>query len=146
VAPDPTGFSREVAKFGYHIQDAFYRRVMALEGHEIDRFIFISVGKEAPHHVGVFELDWRSLQEGEAATKYALEKFSNARKTGIWDYGYGELQTIQIPSWSFEHTRQTDLTLGTQRQGDTHANFIRRDKRQRWRIHSCEPAAKPLDT
>lgn len=105
ISPDPTGFAKQCAQFGYHIQDAFYRRVMALEGHEIDRFIFISVGKDAPHHVGVFELDWRSLQEGEAATKYALEKFSNARKTGIWDYGYGELQTIQIPSWSFEHTQ-----------------------------------------
>lgn len=104
ISPDPVGFAKQCANFGYHIQDAFYRRVMAIEGHEIDRFIFISVGKEPPHHVGVFELDWRSLKEGEAATRYALEKFSTARKTGVWDYGYGELQTIQIPSWSFEHT------------------------------------------
>tara|TARA_R110000803_G_scaffold105766_2_gene173946 strand:- start:543 stop:1334 length:792 start_codon:yes stop_codon:yes gene_type:complete len=105
ISPDPVGFAKQCAQFGYHIQDAFYRRVMALEGYEIDRFIFISVGKEAPHHVGVYELDWRSLQEGEAATRYALEKYSTARKTDVWDYGYGELQTLQIPSWSFEHTQ-----------------------------------------
>jgi hypothetical protein len=104
VAPDPSGFSREVAKFGYHVQEAFYRRVMALDGHEIDRFIFISVGKEAPHPVGVYELDWRSLQEGEAATKYALEQFATASKTGVWDYGFGELQTLRIPEYSFQFT------------------------------------------
>lgn len=105
IAPDPAGFGKQCAQFGYHIQDAFYRRVMALEGLEIDRFIFITVGKEAPHHVGCYELDWSSLAEGDAATEYALGKYAEARKTGVWDYGFGELQTIQIPSWSFQHSQ-----------------------------------------
>ena len=54
----------------------------------------------------VLSTDKSFLLRQTTATKYALEKFSNARKTGIWDYGYGELQTIQIPSWSFEHTQE----------------------------------------
>ena len=104
ISPDPEGFAKQVAQFGYHIQEAFYRRVMAIEGHEIDRFIFISVGKEAPYPVGVYELDWRSLQEGEAATKYALEQYAIACNKNVWSYNFGDLQTLQIPSWAFKFT------------------------------------------
>jgi len=102
VDPSPEGFARQVANFGYHIQDQFYRRVMTLNGVEIDRFIFIAVGKEAPYAVGVYELDWRTLEEGNAAVKYALEQYATAQKSGVWGYGYGELQTLQIPPYAFK--------------------------------------------
>jgi len=102
VDPSPEGFARQVANFGYHIQDQFYRRVLTLNGVEIDRFIFIAVGKEAPYPVGVYELDWRTLEEGKAAVKYALEQYATAQQTGIWDYGYGSLQTLQIPPYAFK--------------------------------------------
>ena len=102
IDPSPEGFARQVANFGYHIQDAFYRRVLTLNGIEIDRFIFIAVGKEAPYAVGVYELDWRTLDEGKAAVKYALEQYAEAQKSGIWGYGYGELQTLQIPPYAFK--------------------------------------------
>ncbi len=104
VAPDPEGFAKQVANFGYHIQESFYRRTMGLIGEEIDRFIFISVGKEAPYPVGVYELDWRTLNEGDAAVQHALEQYAIARNTGVWGYGYGELQTLQIPRWAFQFT------------------------------------------
>jgi hypothetical protein len=77
---------------------------MGLLGHEIDRFIFISVGKEAPYPVGVYELDWSTLNEGDAAVQSALEQFAIAQNTGVWGYGYGELQTLQIPRWAFKFT------------------------------------------
>lgn len=102
IDPSPEGFARQIANFGYHIQDQFYRRVMTLNGVEIDRFIFIAVGKEAPYAVGVYELDWRTLDEGKAAVKYALEQYAEAQKSGIWGYGYGELQTLQIPPYAFK--------------------------------------------
>jgi hypothetical protein len=105
IDPSPQGFAKQAANFGYHIQEAFYRRCMTLLGHEIDRFVFIAVGKEPPYPVGVYELDWRSLEEGEEAVKFALEKFARAQKTNVWDYGYGDLQTLQIPPYSFKFTR-----------------------------------------
>ena len=107
IDPSPAGFAKQAANLGYHIQDQFYRRTMALNGFEIDRFIFIAVGKEAPHPVGVYELDWRSLEEGEAAVKYALEQYAHALKTDQWGYGYGDLQTLQIPPYSFKFTKAT---------------------------------------
>ena len=104
VDASPEGFAKQAANFGYHIQDQFYRRVMTLAGHEIDRFVFIAVGKKAPHKVGVYELDWRTLDEGNAAVKYALEQYARAQETGVWDYGFGELQTLQIPPYALKFT------------------------------------------
>ena len=105
VDPTPSGFAKQVANLGYHIQDQFYRRVMALNGYEIDRFVFIAVGKERPFNVYVYELDWRTLEEGNAAVKYALEAYANAQETGLWNYGYEELQTLEIPPWAYKFTQ-----------------------------------------
>lgn len=107
IDPSPQGFAKQVANFGYHLQDQFYRRTMLNDGHEVDRFIFIAVGKDAPYPVGVYELDFQSLDEGAMGVQYALEKFSNALKTNVWDYGFGDLQTIQIPPYAFNFTKAT---------------------------------------
>ena len=48
IDPSPAGFASQAGKLGYHIQDQFYRMCMALEGHEIDRFVFIAVDKNGP--------------------------------------------------------------------------------------------------
>ena len=105
--PSPSGFASQAGKLGYHIQDQFYRMCMALEGHEVDRFVFIAVDKVGPPYcVGVYELDERSLQEGRAAVEVALDRYVTAQKTGVWPYDYGELQTIQIPPYTFKFTNE----------------------------------------
>ena len=105
IDASPAGFAKQVANFGYHMQDYFYRRVMALEGVEIDRFAFIAVEKEPPYATGVYELDWASLEEGEAAVKAALEQIKHAQTTGNFSTGNEGLQTIQIPRWAFQYTK-----------------------------------------
>lgn len=104
IDPSPEGFAKQAANFGYHVQESFYRRVMELDGHEVDRFIFIAVGKEAPYKVGIYELDAESLNEGDAAVQYALEQYAIAQANNEWGYDYGELTTIRIPPWSFKFT------------------------------------------
>lgn len=105
VDASPEGFAKQCANLAYHIQEAFYRRVMTIDGHEIDRFVFIAVEKEPPFAVGVYELDWRSLDEGKAAVNYGLELISKAAKAGDYGTGYGDLKTLQIPNWAFRFTK-----------------------------------------
>ena len=107
VDSSPAGFAKQAANFGYHIQDQFYRRCMAFDGHEIDRFIFIAVQKKAPFKVGVYELDLLSLEEGHHAVEYALAAYATAQHTGVWGYDYGELQTLQIPPYAFKFSEAT---------------------------------------
>ena len=105
VDPSPEGFAKATANFAYHFQDQFYRRVMMIAEQEVDRFVFICVGKKAPFKVGVYELSSQSLREGAAAVEYALEKYSNALKTDVWDYEFGKTQTVEIPRWAFKFTQ-----------------------------------------
>ena len=105
VDPSPEGFARQVGNYGYHIQEMFYRRVMRSADLEVDRFVFVAVGKEAPYPVGVYELDWSSRDEGAAAVRYAIEQFARAQETGEWGTGYGELMTLQIPPYALKFTK-----------------------------------------
>lgn len=105
IDPSPQGFAKQCANFGYHLQDQFYRRTMLNDGHEVDRFVFVAVGKDAPYPVGVYELDYSSLDEGAAGVQYALGKYAQAQERNVWDYGYGDLQTISIPPYSFNFTQ-----------------------------------------
>ena len=104
IDPSPEGFAKQAANLGYHIQESFYRRVLELDGHEVDGFIFIAVGKEAPYKVGIYELDAESLMEGQMAVQYALEQYAIAQANNEWGYSYGELMTIRIPPYSFKFT------------------------------------------
>ena len=105
IDASPEGFQKTCANFGYHIQEAFYRRVMEIEGYEIDRFIFVAVEKVAPFATGIYELDETSLLEGRAAVNYALEKMANAKISGEYPTGFGERTTLQIPRWAFKFTK-----------------------------------------
>ena len=105
IASDPEGFAKQCANLGYHIQDMFYRRCMENAGFEVDRFIFIAVQKTRPHLVGIYELDWASLDEGKAAVEYALEKYRKASESNEWGYDFGDLKTIQIPRYSFKFSQ-----------------------------------------
>lgn len=105
VDASPEGFAKQVANLGYHVQEAFYRKTMLLSDIEIDRFVFVAVEKEPPFAVGVYELDWRSLDEGKAAVEYGLELISKAQKAGDYGTGYGDLKTLQIPNWAFRFTK-----------------------------------------
>ena len=53
----PDAFVKDVAKFGYYIQDPFYCDVLESLGYPANKFIFIAVEKKAPHMVGIYELD-----------------------------------------------------------------------------------------
>lgn len=106
VDPTPTGFGREVAKWGYHIQDQFYRRCMTLAGHEIDRFVFIAVGSAAPHLVYLYELDYWTLEEGASAVREALQTYSDCTKNNEWGYADAEtIHMLSIPQYSYKFTQ-----------------------------------------
>ena len=71
---------------------------MMLDGHEVDRFIFIAVGKDAPYPVGVYELDAESLHEGDLAVQYALEQYAGVeeQRVGLWVRGFANPTHTQL--------------------------------------------------
>lgn len=60
VSPD--GFSRQIIRMGYHIQEAFYRRCARALGATGPRFVFIAQSVEPPHECTLHGCD-PALQE-----------------------------------------------------------------------------------
>ena len=75
----PDGFARDAAKFGYHMQAAWYSEgVEILTGKRLP-FIFLVVEKNAPHLVGIYQMDDNALELGSAKTPPPARSMSNAR-------------------------------------------------------------------
>lgn len=98
----PEGFARQIATYKYHLQAAHYMDgFLAVSGIELKKFIFIAVESEAPHAVGIYELDAKSLLAGRRAMREAAEGFIIAQNGPQKRYSYTRgVQTIAIPGWA----------------------------------------------
>lgn len=96
------GFGRDVAKYGYAIQDQWYRDVLRwATGREVG-FQFVVVEKAPPHLVAVHQLDDMTLMQARAMGAKARAIYSDCAQANTWP-GYGdEVLTPQIPTWWFD--------------------------------------------
>ena len=113
VSASPQAFSKSMADYGYHIQNAFYERVWN-EHHnkEIDGFYFIAIEKEPPYAVAIYELDDESFLEGWEQAKRAMFLYKKCMNENVWP-GFGDqVQKIGIPKYAFKLTQQdSDISL-----------------------------------
>lgn len=88
------GFSRSIAKWGYHRQAAYY---MDLVGASF--FCFIAVEKAAPYAVNVFSLDAESIALGRATYERELTLLAECEAAGQWPAYGGSINEISVPRW-----------------------------------------------
>jgi len=99
----PEGFARQIANFQYHLQAAHYAAgFREVVGWELDRFIFIAVESDAPHAVGVYSLDARSLQSGRLLMERAAAAYHVALKQAQDAPAFYSdmLVEIGVPTWA----------------------------------------------
>ncbi|ANJ26788.1 PD-(D/E)XK nuclease-like domain-containing protein [Agromyces aureus] len=96
---DRHGFSQSAAKYGYDVQDAWYRDVREVVTGERGEFIFVVVEKDAPNLIGVHQLDRDFVDLGRAKARRARETFLRCTETNTWP-GYPEpIQLVVPPVW-----------------------------------------------
>ena len=61
----PAPFAKQIANFGYHYQEYFYRKVLTLLEIEVAAFVFVAVAVDEPHTVAGYTLDSEFLYEAE---------------------------------------------------------------------------------
>lgn len=92
-------FAADAARFGYHVQAAWYLRGADALAPVARRFVFLAIEKEPPHCVACYELDEAFLSAGQAECDRALRAYANAQETGVWP-GYPlRLGTLFAPTW-----------------------------------------------
>jgi exodeoxyribonuclease VIII len=89
-------FSKDVAKYKYHLQAAFYLHMTGAK-----RFYFVAVEKKAPFDWAVYELDAEALESGKRMMTSACLTYRECNLYNNWP-GYSKsVQTITLPKWAF---------------------------------------------
>lgn len=99
---DPDGFAAGSARYGYHVQAAFYTDAWRrITGEDDVRFLFVVVEKDAPHLVSIDEYDDDSTAAGRARYRDALTTLATCQRNDTWP-GYTDqiIRTIRLPRWA----------------------------------------------
>lgn len=99
----PEGFARTVAKYRYHVQDAFYRHVVAsatnCDADDLS-FIFIAVEKKPPFAVALYQLDEMAALQGWVEARDDMRRYRDAQTSGKW-CGYSpKIESLSLPRWA----------------------------------------------
>jgi hypothetical protein len=89
-------FSKDVAKYKYHLQAAFYLHMTGAK-----RFYFVAVEKKAPFDWAVYELDAEALESGKRMMTSACLTYRECSLYNNWPGYSKEVQTITLPKWAF---------------------------------------------
>jgi exodeoxyribonuclease VIII len=89
----PSGFAKAIANFRYHWQAAWYRRFIDLP------FIFIAVEKDAPHAVGIYEIDAEALAVANNDIETLLNTYRDCRTYGSMPGYRSEVVTLSLPKF-----------------------------------------------
>lgn len=93
-------FSRSIAKYGYHRQNAMYA-----DGYEAafnkppKGFVFIAVEKEPPYAVGVYVLDEEGQSKGFTEYRELLLSFAECKRSDNWPAYSEQVEEINLPAW-----------------------------------------------
>lgn len=75
VDASPDGFSRQLVRMGYHLQDSFYRRISRILGVPKPEFVFVAQSVEPPYECSLHACDPALQQIADAEVERAI---------GIW--------------------------------------------------------------
>ena len=95
-------FAKSIAKFGYHMQAAFYQDGMMYGEKRNCGFTIIAVEKTAPYAVGVYLMDKAALEQGRKNYKKVLTSLKNAVHSDSYPAYSSSPETLSLPDWALE--------------------------------------------
>ena len=98
----PEAFGKSAWNLGYHVQAAFYRRVISEATGTTPDFIFGCVESERPHLVAYYSVPQDLLDYADGLIDCALERYAECMRSGVWP-GYVsaiEMQELNVPGYA----------------------------------------------
>lgn len=98
----PNGFPRDLRRYGYDLQAAFYRRTMQQHGAGGLEFYFLCVEKEAPYAVCAHTLSDEYILQADMKVTQTLYQIANAEASNDYRTGWDLVNVIDLPRWQVE--------------------------------------------
>jgi hypothetical protein len=97
----PEGFPKTIARFGYHLQAAWYSKgYEQASGKRVLGFVFACVESDYPHAAAAYMLDDESIDKGHAECQRLLNLFAECRSANRWPAYSTEIQPLTLPAWA----------------------------------------------
>jgi hypothetical protein len=100
----PNGFQREIRKYGYDMQAAFYLRALRLAGEDAAEFLFVAVEKKPPYAVCLHVLAGDYLRYADERVTHTLHRIAQAEAAGEFPTDWPDLNIVQLPQWLADTT------------------------------------------
>lgn len=94
----PLSFQRDVFKYGYHIQSAFYWDALLQLDMQPSSFVFAVWEKKQPYASAFYYLTPELLELGRKEYKRLIRIYAECLNKNSWP-GYEDIQPISIPDW-----------------------------------------------
>lgn len=100
----PAGFSRQLIRMGYHLQDAFYRRVARILGAPKPEFVFVAQSVEAPHECSLHACHSGLQEIADAEIERAIGIWRDCMRDKTWPTYDGRIHWTVPTTWQMnEH-------------------------------------------
>lgn len=95
----PEAFQRQIVRMGYHIQEAFYRRVARMLGAIGPRFAFLAQSCEQPYECSLHGCDPALQEIAEAQVQRAIDLWRECMNTKQWPSHSGRIHYAMPPTY-----------------------------------------------
>ena len=92
-------FERNISRYRWHVQAAYYIDNCKLAGIDKQTFFFIAVEKTPPYAVRCLQLDDESVAIGRTLYRRDLAVYRQCVETGIWPAWEDTFTTASLPAW-----------------------------------------------
>lgn len=101
----PEAFAKTIARFGYHVQAAFYLDGWAAATETVanpDAFIFGALETKRPHELAFYYADPEMIQEGRITYRHWLRKYAYCLTKNDWPGYAPEISRVSLPKWAMK--------------------------------------------
>jgi hypothetical protein len=95
----PEQFSRQLIRMGYHIQEAFYRRVVRALGGVNPRFAFVAQSCEPPYECSLHGCDPALQEIADAEVQRAIDIWRDCSQKKVWPSHGGRIHWALPPNY-----------------------------------------------
>lgn len=107
----PEGFKKSIAKYGYHVQAAWYLDgFKAATGTAPKAFIFAAFEKKRPYATAFYYADEAMIELGRILYRERLNAYAQCLKRNLWPGYPQQLQPISLPAWVLKAANDNEET------------------------------------